>query len=199
MKRRPLRLVLLDNHLPAIRAIVYKRYNTLPKRVRSRFTSEDLVHDCVAVVRLKQPNFDPARSKFVTFVYLVVHTYLSKRLQYEQRGCRYAVEVSIDKLQRSTHGGVMNDIDMMDAQRRFMRMYALLGARLRCLCRRWFLAEIFPFNRVESYRLSHNIIRRAMQEADIGYDDMKMITTCPTAKAALMVQALEFEDMGDDD
>ncbi len=98
MKRQPLRLVLLDNHIPAIRAIAYKWYNRLPKQVRRRFTSQDLVHDCVAVVRWKQQNFDPERSKFVTFVYLVVYTYLSKRLQYEQRGCRYAVEVSLDKL-----------------------------------------------------------------------------------------------------
>ena len=196
---RPIRVVLLDNHLSAIRAIVYKRYNTLPLRVRSRFTSEDLVHDCVAVVRLRQQNFDPARSKFITFVYLVVHTYLSKRLQYEQRACRYAVEVSIDKVHCSTNGGVMNDVDLMDASRRFMRMYALLSSRLRCLCRRWFLAETFPVNRVESYRLSHNIIRRAMQEADMSYDDMKMITACPDIKAALLVQALEFEDMGDDE
>lgn len=93
----------------------------------------------------------------------------------------------------------MNDVELMDAQRRFMRMYALLSPRLRRLCRRWFLAVTLPVIRVETYRLSFVCLRRAMQEADMGYDDMKMITACPIAKAALMVQALEFEAMGDDE
>lgn len=136
------RSVVLNNHFDCIRMITNKAYPTMPQTMKNFMSVDDLFQDCVLELRLKVHKYDASRSRFVTFIYLVLRSYLNRQRDRYGRQKRSGTIVEFD----STVHGVrvakqVEDENTDEAVRLFLEVYSYLSPRLQTEVRKWFFTR----------------------------------------------------------
>ena len=90
------RSVVLDNHFDCIRKITNKAFPSMPQAMKDFMSVDDLFHDCIVELRLKAHKYDATRSRFVTFIYLVLRSYLNRQRDRYGRQKRSGSTVEFD-------------------------------------------------------------------------------------------------------
>jgi len=141
MKNEIRRGVLLQNHFPAIRLIANKAWPTMPQEVKAYTSVDDLFQDCIVELRTKLSNYDACRSRPVTFIYLVLNSFISKQRELYVRKKRRVNTVSLDDAGELAAKKISN-VDTDEAERLFLEVYHTLSIRLQGKVRQWFFSEV---------------------------------------------------------
>ncbi len=154
--------VLLQNHFPAIRLIANKAWPTMPQEMKSYTSVDDLFQDCIVELRTKLPNYDACRSRPVTFIYLVLNSFISKQRELYVRKKRRVNTVSLDDVGELAAKKILN-VDTNEAERLFLEVYHTLSNRLQGEVRKWFFAKV-PVVRKSANTQTFIVFRRIAKQ-----------------------------------
>jgi len=146
--------ILLENHFDCVRMIASKAWPSMPKEFKSFTSADDLFQDCILELRTKIHKYDASRSKPVTFIYLVLQSYLSRQRGWYERKKRSSVRVHDYDVGTITDGHIASEVEGVsedEAIRLFLDAYELLSPRLQAEACHWFFSS---FSRV--YMRSEN-------------------------------------------
>ncbi|KKL59972.1 hypothetical protein LCGC14_2209980 [marine sediment metagenome] len=157
------RSVLIQNHFNAIRLITNKAWPSMPLEMKSHASVDDLFNDCIVELRKKLYKYDARRGRPVTFIYLVLRSYLNRQRDFYARQKRHVNLVRLDDAEELMARKIFN-VNTDEAERLFLEVYATLNIRLQGEVREWFFLRSERFCRKAAKQQTFVVFRRIAKQ-----------------------------------
>ncbi len=183
--------VLLQNHFECIRMIAGKAWPSMPKEFKAFTSEDDLFQDCILELRTKMHKYDASRSKPVTFIYLVLHSYLGRRRGWYERKKRSAVRLDdydVSKLHDVHISREVEGVSADEAIRLFFDVHERLSRRLQAEVCRWFFSSFSAANIRSDNARMFTVFRRTAQHVGLTQKHCLLILTDKTVQLKISRQ-----------
>ena len=183
--------ILLQNHFECVRMIASKAWPSMPKEFKAFMSEDDLFQDCILELRMKMHKYDASRSKPVTFIYLVLRSYLSRQRGWYERKKRSAVRVNdydVDMIQDAHIAREVEGVSEDEAIRLFFDVHERLSRRLQAEVCRWFFSSFSAANIRSDNARMFTVFRRMAQHVGLTQKHCLLILTDKTVQVRISRQ-----------